>query len=61
MGNCRVAQIPSNKLDKSERRNVDTMEHLNIDRFLKVWSEILSDHYGVEVKLTAIKKEEIAA
>lgn len=34
------------------------MDHLNIDRFLKVWSEILSDHYGVSVKLTAIKKEE---
>lgn len=37
------------------------MDHLNIDRFLKVWSEILSDHYGVSVKLTAIKKEEAAS
>ena len=36
------------------------MDHLNIDLFIKVWSEILSDHYGVSVKLTAIKKEEIA-
>lgn len=37
------------------------MNHLNIDRFLKVWSEILSDHYGVNITLTAIKKEETAA
>ncbi len=36
------------------------MDHLSIDRFLKVWAEILSDHYGVRVKLTAVKKEEIA-
>lgn len=36
------------------------MDHLSIDRFLKVWSEILSDHYDVSVKLTAIKKKEIA-
>lgn len=34
------------------------MEHLNIERFLKVWAEILSDHYGVNIKLTAVKKEE---
>ena len=33
------------------------MDHLNIDRFLKVWAEILSDHYGVNIKLTATKKE----
>ena len=36
------------------------MDHLNIDHFLKVWAEILSDHYGVDIKLTAIKKEEVA-
>lgn len=35
------------------------MDHLSIDRFLEVWSEILSDHYGVSVKLTATKKEEV--
>lgn len=37
------------------------MDHLSIERFIKVWSEILSDHYGVSVKLTAIKKEDDAA
>lgn len=36
------------------------MDHLSIDRFLKVWAEILSDHYGVTVKLTATKKDAIA-
>ncbi len=42
------------------------MDHLNIGRFLKVWAEILSDHYSdklgvdVTIKLTATKKEEIA-
>lgn len=38
----------------------DTMDHLNIDRFLKVWAEILSDHYGVDIKFTAKRKEEAA-
>lgn len=32
-------------------------EKLNIDRFMKVWSEILSDHYGVKITLTAIPKD----
>lgn len=36
------------------------MDHLSIERFLKVWAEILSDHYGVSVKLTATKKEDVA-
>lgn len=34
------------------------MDQLNIERFLKIWAEILSDHYGVNIKLTAVKKEE---
>ena len=38
----------------------DTMDHLNIDRFLKVWAEILSDHYGVDIKFIAKRKEEAA-
>lgn len=36
------------------------MDHLNIDLFLKVWGEILSDHYGLDIKFTAKKKEEAA-
>lgn len=32
-------------------------EKLNIDHFIKVWSEILSDHYGVKITLTAIPKD----
>ena len=32
-------------------------EKLNIDRFLKVWSEILSDHYGVTITITATPKD----
>lgn len=32
-------------------------EKLNIGLFLKVWSEILSDHYGVKITLTAIPKD----
>lgn len=37
------------------------MDHLNIEKFLKVWAEILSDHYGVNIKFTAIKKEQETA
>lgn len=37
------------------------MDYLNIDRFLTVWAEILSDHYGTKITLTATKKEEEAA
>lgn len=44
--------------DKRERSGIDMdQNYLNIDRFLKVWAEILSDHYGVDIKLTAVKKE----
>ena len=32
------------------------MDHLNIERFLKVWAEILSEHYGVKITLTATPK-----
>lgn len=41
------------------------MDHLSIDRFLKVWAEILSEHYSneygadVTIKLTAIRKNKI--
>lgn len=41
------------------------MDHLDIDLFCKVYSEILSDHYSneygvdVTVKLTAIRKDGI--
>ena len=34
------------------------MDHLNVERFLKVWAEILSDHYEANITLTAIKKKE---
>ena len=37
------------------------MNKLNVDLFLKVWAEILTDHYGVDIKFTATKKEEVAA
>lgn len=33
------------------------MDHVNIDLFVKVWSEILSDHYGADIKITATRKE----
>lgn len=33
---------------------------LDIDRLMKVMSEILSDKYGVSVTLTARRKEEAA-
>lgn len=33
------------------------MDHLSINLFVKVWSEILSDHYGVDIKITATRKE----
>lgn len=35
------------------------MDHLNVDRFLTVWAEILSDHYGVDIKFTATRKDTI--
>lgn len=39
-------------------RNAQTgTDHVSIDRFLKVWGEILSDHYGLTIKFTATKKE----
>lgn len=34
------------------------MNHMNVERFLKVWSEILSDHYGANITITATKKTE---
>lgn len=36
------------------------MPGLNIDRLMKVLSEILSDKYGVKITLTARRKEEAA-
>lgn len=33
------------------------MENLNIERMLKIMSEILSDKYGVTVTMTARRKE----
>lgn len=33
----------------------------DIDRLMKVMSEILSDRYGVKVTMTAVPKDEAAA
>lgn len=33
---------------------------LNIDRMMRIMSEILSDKYGAQITLTARKKEEAA-
>lgn len=40
--------------------NMDIMEGLNIDRMLQIMSEILSDRHGVQVTMTARKREEAA-
>ena len=34
------------------------MNHMNVERFLKVWSEILSEHYRVDITFTAKRKTE---
>lgn len=35
-------------------------DKLNVDRLMKVMSEILSDKYDVKITLTARRKEEMA-
>ena len=34
------------------------MEHLNINLFCKVLSDILSEKHGVQIKINAVKKNE---
>lgn len=36
------------------------MEHINVDRLMKVMSEILSDKYDLKITMTVRKKEEAA-
>lgn len=59
---CLVYRLLPRPVDRTKEKevNMDIMEGLNIDRMLQIMSEILSDRHGVQVTMTARKREEAA-